>query len=64
MESVPIKLDTRTTTTEHHDALGPPVTTEAVALTPITEAWSPTVSERAIARGATSWFNEDEHDTP
>jgi hypothetical protein len=63
MESVPVKLDTRAPS-EHHQSFGPVVTTDVVVLTPITEAWSPTVSERAIARGATSWFNETEHETP
>jgi hypothetical protein len=63
MESVPVKLDTRTPL-EHSDPFGPTVTTDVAVLTPITEAWSPTVSERAIARGATSWFNENERDTP
>jgi hypothetical protein len=56
MESVPVKLDTRITT--DYDPLD-----TVVVLSPVPEVYSPTVSERALARGATSWFNESENDS-
>lgn len=51
MESVPVKLDTRT----HCEYPSPDL---EVALTPVQEAGSPTISERMAQRGATSWFND------
>jgi len=56
MESVPVKLDTRNPA--EYEPMG-----TVIVLSPVREAYSPTVSERALARGATSWFNENENDS-
>jgi hypothetical protein len=57
MESVPVKLDTRNPT--EYEPMG-----TVIVLSPVQEAYSPTVSERAMARGATSWYNERDNDFP
>ncbi|KAF2430786.1 hypothetical protein EJ08DRAFT_696998 [Tothia fuscella] len=63
MESVPVKLEVRQSTPDS-EPWGRNMKTSIAILTPVPEAWSPTVSERMHERGATSWFIENERDTP